>query len=71
MYSASGTASVQVTLRPADLRADYLDPGKADVSADVPTVVTDVHGDAFVTVAPGPGATVEDLHAVADSLVWE
>jgi hypothetical protein len=66
----TGAASVVVTWRPADLRVDYLDPDKADVSADVHTFVSKRHGPYFATVTPAPGTSQEQVDAVGLSLAW-
>ena len=67
---SQGPASVVVTWRTADVRADYLDPGKADVYDDVDTFVSEQHGGYFVTIAPAPGTTQEQVDAVGLALAW-
>jgi len=63
-------AIVTITWRPAADRAAYLDPGKADVLPGVHTFVSRVHGPFFVTVAPAPGTTQEQVDQVGSGLAW-
>ncbi len=67
---SQGDATVIVNWRPADYRAGFLDPGKADVLDDVHTWVSEAHGEFFATVAPTPGTTQAQVDDVGRSLVW-
>lgn len=66
----AGTAGVAVNWRPAGEHAAYLDPAKADVIDGVHTYVSPVHGKLFVTIAPSPGVTQDEIDAAASALVW-
>lgn len=63
---SQGGASVVVNWRPAAIRADYQDPAKAGPE----TYVSEVHGELFATVAPGPAATAAQVSEVGRALVW-
>ena len=62
---SAGDRSVQVTWRPGSERGYWgTDPDKSAAW------ISDVHGEVFVTVDPGPGTPNDDAVTVGEALVW-